>query len=88
MITFKKTVAASLAALTLAFGIAASSTPASAFWKKPGGAFVGGLIGGLALGAIAAGAAASEEGDCYVTRQRVYDDYGNFMGYRPVQVCN
>ncbi len=47
-----------------------------------------GLIGGLAIGALAAGAAAGPYGECYVTHQPVYDAYGDFMGYRPVRVCD
>jgi hypothetical protein len=38
-----------------------------------------------------AGAIASQQpyyGDCYMTRQAYYDDYGNFMGYHHVRVCN
>jgi hypothetical protein len=89
--TCKKLIAGGLVALTMGAAVAASSTPAAAYWPHHhwgAGAFFGGLIGGLAVGALAAGAAAGPYGDCYVTRQPVYDDYGNFMGYRPAQVCD
>lgn len=62
-----------------------------------GAAAAAGVIGGLALGALAAGAAnrggyyesypAYGYGDCYVTRQRVYDGWG-YPRWRRVQVCN
>jgi predicted lipid-binding transport protein (Tim44 family) len=50
-----------------------------------GGWGVGGLIGGLALGAIAASAAPTYE--CGTVRQAVVDQYGNFIGYRYVSAC-
>lgn len=37
------------------------------------------------LGAAAAANAAPR--DCYIQRQRVFDRWGNFAGYRDVQVC-
>ena len=43
---------------------------------------VGGLIGGLALGAIAVSAASSY--DYGTIRQAVVDQYGNIIGYRYV----
>ena len=89
--SFKKIIAGGLAALMIGAAVAASSTPASAFWPHHHhfgpGPFIGGLVGALAFGAIAA-AAGSGEGDCYTKNQRVYDDFGNFMGYREVEVCN
>lgn len=66
-----------------------------------GAAAAAGIIGGLALGALAAGAARSEPryyetypayggygyGGCYWTNQRVYDGWG-YARWRRVQVCN
>ena len=43
------------------------------------------MIGGLTLGAIAASAA--DRSDTCVVRQRVYNDYGDFVGYRRVRVA-
>lgn len=51
-------------------------------WGGPG-PYVAGAIGGLALGAIAAGAANSY--DCVANRE-VYDEWGNFAGYQTVRV--
>ena len=50
--TFRKTISAALAATTLAGSLVATAAPAEA----RGGAFAAGLIGGVALGAIAADA--------------------------------
>ncbi len=88
--TFKKTIAASLAAVTLAAAV--SATPASAGgwhggWRHHGG-YWGPAVGlglfGLAVGAMAASAAAQNE--C-VRYQPVYDAYGNYAGRQAVNVC-
>lgn len=95
----------SLAALSLGVGVAAmSSGSAEAYgWRRHGGyggwrgpgPVVGGVIGGLALGAIAAGAANSygygypayqTYGTC-IARSPIYDAWGRFMGYRRVRVA-
>jgi hypothetical protein len=87
--TFKKTVAAGVAALALAVAVTASSTPAAAWSKKLGpGPFIGGLIGGMITSAIIAGSSGPDDGDCYITRQPVYDAGGNFLGMQPTRVCN
>jgi hypothetical protein len=88
MTTFKKLVAGTLAALTLGLAVASSATPAAAGWRHYGPGL--GIFGGLALGALAVGAIAGAPygEDCYLTRQAFYDDYGNFIGYRRVRVCN
>ena len=92
MINLRKTAAAALAVATLGAGIAATSTPAAAWGYRPyWGYGAAGFAGGLALGAIAAGAAAPTYygyGGCYMTRQPVTDYYGNFRGYRRVRVCD
>ncbi|WP_395666594.1 hypothetical protein [Methylocella sp.] len=53
-------------------------------WAGPAAA---GLVGGLALGAIAANAAQPAYGGCVRQRQALYDQWGRFVGYRPVTVC-
>ncbi len=86
--TFKKTLLIGLAAVTLATGFGAGTAPASAFpmmhHRGWGGPFAVGVIGGLALGAIAA----SRTSDCYLERRAVYNEYGEFLGYRAVRVCD
>jgi hypothetical protein len=62
-----------------------------------GGPVAAGVLGGLAVGAIAGSAAAGGYGygpygayggsGCGWQRQPVVDAYGNFLGYRRVQVC-
>ena len=52
----KKTLAAVLAAATIAGAAVSSSTPAEARWRG-GGAVAAGVIGGIAAGALIAGAA-------------------------------
>lgn len=85
---FMKTSAAAAAALAIAFALAPVSS-AEAQWRGRHGGFSRG--GGIALGAGALGAAIIggallsrsaqagpryvEEGDCYVVRQRVWDEY-------------
>jgi hypothetical protein len=58
-------------------------------WGAPVAA---GVIGGLALGALAGsaygyGPAYYGYGRCYWQNQPAYDAWGNFSGYQPVQVC-
>jgi predicted lipid-binding transport protein (Tim44 family) len=84
----KKILASGLVALTLAGSLAAAPAQAKPFPHPHhgfGGWGVGGLIGGLALGAIAASAAPTYE--CGTVRQAVVDQYGNFIGYRYVSAC-
>ena len=89
----RKPLAAAVAALMLGGAAVASATPASAGgwgyhrhhygWGYGGGALAAGLVGGLALGAIAASAAQPTYygptrvvSDCYVVRTRVMTNYG------------
>ena len=110
--TMKKTLAAGLAAVTLGGAAIASATPASAQWGggwgrgygygygyRPyygGGAVAAGLVGGLALGALAArpaygygyGAYAPVEygGECFIERRRTVDPWGRVI-VRRVRTC-
>ncbi len=100
MSAIKNIVAAGLAALTLGTATISTATPAAAWYRYGWGAPVAaGVIGGLAAGAIIAGATRPYGyGPAYaygpspgpypcVRRRAVYDAYGNFAGYRPVRVC-
>jgi hypothetical protein len=86
----KKFLAAGLVALTLA-GSAASSAQAKPFFGGHhhhhgghwGGVAAAGLLGALAVGAIAA----NGYGDCYYTRQPVTDAWGNVLYFQNVRVC-
>ncbi len=98
----KKPALAALAVATLAAGFSAAAPgTAEAGWygKKHyhgygygyrphyrGGAIAAGVVGGLALGAIAASAAPAYYGDCYLSRERVHDGFGNVY-VRRVRVC-
>jgi hypothetical protein len=55
-----------------------------------GGAAAAGVLGGVALGALAGAAIAYGPyyyGRCSWQNRPVYDSWGNFAGYAPVQVC-
>lgn len=55
---------------------------------RPGYVYGGaGLIGGLALGAIAANAMAAQP-TCYMAQQPVVDRWGNVIRYRAIRVCD
>ena len=90
---FKKALAVSLAALTMPAAVAATSTPAAAAHGHHA-AFAAGLLGGLAVGAIAAGGVAPYYSagpyydDCWIDSRPVYNHWGDFVGYRRVSVCN
>ncbi len=91
----KKSITASLVAVTLAATLASTATPASA---RGGGLVAAGIIGGLALGALAAGAANASPGyyapqrvyggECWMERRAVYNRFGDVVGYRRIRVCN
>ena len=55
-------------------------------WGGGAGPWVAGAIGGLALGAVAAGAYNGYGGGYCVANQPVYDDWGQFIGYQRVSV--
>jgi hypothetical protein len=92
----KRTFTASLAALSLASALAAASPASAGGWDHHwNGPVAAGVVGGLALGAIAGSgypygasyyAAPVYEG-CYITRRPAYDEWGYFIGYRRVRVC-
>ena len=98
MTSFPKALAVGAALLTLSGAVATSSTPAQA---RDGGAIAAGVLGGLAVGAIAGSAASNSngyyrggyapapayDGGCYFERRPVYDDYGEVIGHRRVRVC-
>lgn len=93
MINFRKIALAGSAVALIVASLAASTSAASAHgwggWGYGGwgwGGFGVGAATGLAIAATAAQPA--YYGDCYLARQPVYDPYGNFVGYRRVQVCN
>ena len=55
-----------------------------------GGPVAAGVLGGLALGALAGSAYAygpAYYGGCNWQNQPAYDGWGNFVGYQPIQVC-
>jgi hypothetical protein len=70
MITIRKALTGTITALVLGATVITSATPASADWRGQrrhgghsggkGGAIAAGIIGGLALGALAAGAARAD----------------------------
>jgi hypothetical protein len=92
----RKTLTASLAALTLGGTVLATSAPASARGGFRGGwhgghhwgpgAAIGLGVGALALGALAA--APAYYGDCYITRRAVVNRFGDIVGYRRMRVCD
>ena len=94
----RKAVFAALAVSVAAAGLAAPTSadakpyPYYSGYKKPGWGYgpaygygAAALAGGLAVGAIAAGVAASD-GACWIERRRVYDDFGNLY-VRRIRVC-
>ena len=96
----KLTVAVTLASLVATVSLAAA-TPAAAGWGwRHGGGWgyrggwgapvAAGLLGALAVGAIAAAASqpAYYGGSCYPANRPVIDAWGNVVGYRPTRVCD
>ena len=110
--TNRKTLTASAASLALAAILAA--TPVMADWHGGrggrghhgqrgwnGGAVAAGIIGGLALGALAVGASRRAYAEpvyetypaydvpvCHRASRPVYDAWGRYAGERLVRVCN
>lgn len=95
MTTIRKTIASALAVLTVAGALTATAGSAEAAprhrnWN--GGAVAAGVVGAIALGAIAASAAQARPAqpayECGWERQPVYNQWGEFAGWRRVQVCD
>lgn len=94
---FKRVIVMSLATLALV----SASLPAEARGGRRAAAVVGGLAAGALLGGVIAGSRAyggpayAEEVDdepvpvrrCWRERQAVYDEDGDFDGYRVVRIC-
>ena len=93
----RKIITAAIAASVLGLSVATTATPAAAWCKGWGcgggwgGPVAAGVVGGLALGAIAASASSASAAPVYydscIARQPVYDDYGNYRGTRRVRVA-
>ncbi|WP_232628812.1 hypothetical protein [Methylobacterium sp. Leaf118] len=93
--TFRKPLAAAVAALTVAGTLAASTGSAEAHWR--GGPAIAAGVFGLAVAGMAAAAAADAYGrpayapvygyGCGTVRQPVYDIYGVQVGWRRVPAC-
>jgi hypothetical protein len=84
----KKSIALSVGAMTLGFGIFAAATPAAAHpWPHHG--FHGGFFAGaLGLGLLG-GMVASQYGDDSCVQYRpTYDRWGNYIGRRAVDACD
>ena len=83
-----KTLTAATAALALAGALTISTTGAEARWGR--NAFVGGLVGGLVLGGIAAHTYAAPvygyAPSCYFVTKRFFDPYYGWT-IRQVRVC-
>ncbi|HVB89817.1 MAG TPA: hypothetical protein VND97_06410 [Beijerinckiaceae bacterium] len=80
-----------------ALGVAACLVGVAAPAYAGDGDGAAGLIGGLAAGAIIGGAIASQHPGyyepaygyrhCWIARQRVYNQWGRFVGWRRVREC-
>ena len=84
----RKIVSASVGALAIGVTLIASASPAAAWYPRHHGGWGGlgpALVGGLALGALAAGAYAAS--DCDLERRAVTNRRGDVVGYRRVRVC-
>ncbi len=95
----RKVLTGALAGLVFAGGVAASVNDAEARSRNRGAAIAAGVIGGLALGALAArpaysspayptyyGAPVYDAPSCYTVRRRFVDDWGRVI-IRREEVC-
>jgi hypothetical protein len=101
----KKSIALSLAALTVGVALAGSASPAAAWWPPklivpikpiplpPPNPYhhhfhngFGPWVAAGVIGAAAAAAAASANDSCIQYRP-AYDAWGDYLGQRPVNVC-
>ena len=104
MSRISRSVTGTLAGLAMAASVAASAMPAKAGYYRHwypgygwygrhhnwGGAVAAGVLGGLALGALAGATYANGPyyyGRCSWQNRPVYGSWGNFAGYAPVWVC-
>ena len=87
----RKIAAGTAAALTLGVTLAASSAPAEARWGRNaaffGGLAAGAIVAGAATAAYAAPAPVYYGGSCWTERRAVYNSWGDFAGYRRIRVC-
>jgi hypothetical protein len=97
----KKTIFALAAAATIAAATLSATSPADAQWRRNG--FGLGILGGVVAGAIIGAAIVGHPGyyaydeydgaapvgcDGYWARRRMFDGYGNFVGWsRPRYFC-
>ena len=92
----KKIASLTLAALVVGGATSASISPAAAggwdhHWNAP---LAGGILGGMILGSVISGANAQVGYDdapvyeCHRERRAILNEYGDFVGYRRVRVCN
>lgn len=97
MKTIPKTLTALAVAATLAVAAVATPQPAEARGGRIGAGIIGGLAAGAIIGSMAGrgyygpgygyyAAAPGYYGDCYWTRERVWDGYG--WRLRRVRVCD
>jgi hypothetical protein len=85
----RKTIAAPLAALTLAVAVIGAAPASAHSWPHGGFHDHHGFWGpGLALGVLglAAGAVVASQYEC-VRYQPFYDSYGNYVGRHAVNIC-
>ncbi|MBL8590175.1 MAG: hypothetical protein JNK46_16700 [Methylobacteriaceae bacterium] len=89
----KKVFTGAMAAVVMAGTLMASMGSAEAGWRYRrgwhGGAVAAGVIGALAIGAIAASAAPRPYYvyGCHIERRPVYNAWGDVVGFRRIRVC-
>ncbi|MDB5593550.1 MAG: hypothetical protein JWM36_511 [Hyphomicrobiales bacterium] len=92
-IVARKTLTAIAGAATLGLGIAATATPAAAWYPHHhhgygwGAPVAAGVVGALALGAMASNTQPGYSEDCWMERRPVYSPGGRFLGNRRIRVC-
>ena len=87
--SIKKIIVSTLAIATVAGTLATTTSSAQAGWHGGHGGFgwgAAGILGGLAVGAAIASNSYAQP-SCGYVRQRVYNPYGYFVGYRTVPAC-
>ena len=95
----RKSIGLALAAATIAGTMTIANSDAEAQWRgRHSGAVAAGIVGGLALGALAASAHRPaygygpayyvDEPSCYTVRRRVWNEYRGHHVVRRVRVCD